>query len=400
MKRKLPALFVAGAFAISIIPASSVLRADERGSLDPIHEDAKLEVAEEHNINTLPPAGPHRIYVVEPIFPVFSRSKVWVVDGDKMQILGMFGAGAAGNLAIAPDHSRLYYADTYWARGDRGERTDVVTAWDPQTLSPLGEAILEKGRFLVVPKRSNLDVSTDGRYIYSYNMSPSTAISVVETASMAYRGEIEIPGCALVFPSAPGRFSSVCADGTLLTVDHDDDLAASSRRSVAFFDSENDPVYEHAAFDKPANKVHFLTYEGKIITADLTPDEPTFEKAWSLLSADDRKNKWRPGGWMPVSYNAATQRLYVLMHRGLKWTHKQAGEEVWVYNMKTKKRVQRIKLGAAHAHTLKVTNDEKPVLFTLTETAALYSWDPKTGKNRGKLEGLGLSPYVLMADGD
>ena len=46
------------------------LRADERGSLDAVHEDAKLEVAEEHNINTLPPAGPHRIYVVEPIFPM------------------------------------------------------------------------------------------------------------------------------------------------------------------------------------------------------------------------------------------------------------------------------------------------------------------------------------------
>src|SRR5882724_1824042 len=104
MKHNLPALFVAGAFALSMIPASSVLRADERGSLDAVHEDAKLEVAEEHNINTLPPAGPHRIYVVEPIFPVFSRSKVWVVDGDKLKIIGMFGAGCAGNLAIAPDH--------------------------------------------------------------------------------------------------------------------------------------------------------------------------------------------------------------------------------------------------------------------------------------------------------
>ncbi len=223
---------------------------------------------------------------------------------------------------------------------------------------------------------------------------------MVATTDMSYKGEIEIPGCALVFPSAPGRFASVCADGTLLTVQHDEALEATSERSAAFFDAENDPVFEHAAFDKRAGMVHFLTYEGKLISADLSGDTPTFAPAWSLLSAADRKNKWRPGGWMPVSYNAATGRLYVLMHRGLKWTHKQAGEEVWVYNMKTKKRIQRIKLGAAHAHTLKVTNDDKPILFTLTETAALYAWDAKTGKNRGKLEGVGLSPYVLMADGD
>lgn len=400
MTRKLPTLFVAGAFALSMIQASSVLQADERGSLEPIHEDAKLQGAEEHTVATLPPPGPHRLYVVEPIFPVFSRSKVWVVDGDKLKVVGTLSAGCCSNLVIAPDHSELYVAETYWSRGDRGERTDVVTAYDSQTLKIKGEAVLEKGRFLVVTKRTAADVSPDGRYVYSYNMAPSTAISVVDAKELNYKGEIEIPGCALVFPSAPGRFSSVCADGTLLTVNHDDDLAATSSRSAAFFDSENDPVYEHAAFDKPANRVHFLTYEGKIITADLTPDEPAFEKPWSLLSADDRKNKWRPGGWMPVSYNAATQRLYVLMHRGLKWTHKQAGEEVWVYNMKTKKRVQRIKLGAAHAHTLKVTNDEKPILFTLTETAAIYAWDAKTGKNRGKLEGLGISPYVLMADGD
>ena len=88
------------------------------------------------------------------------------------------------------------------------------------------------------------------------------------------------------------------------------------------------------------------------------------------------------------------------MHRGLKWSHKQAGEEVWVYNMSTRKRVQRIRLGADHAHTLKITNDEKPILFTLTETAKLIAWNPATGKERGRIEGLGLSPYVLMAEGD
>ena len=398
MERSLVATLAAGTFSLFFAPLAVL--ADERGSLESLHEEAKLEVAEAHTIQTLTAADAHRVYVVEPIFPVFSRSKVWVVDGDAMKILGMFGSGAAGNLSIAPDHSRLYYADTHWSRGDRGERTDVITAFDARTLSPVGEAILEKGRFLVVTKRFNSDTSPDGRYVFSYNMAPSTAISVVDATDMSYQGEIEIPGCALVFPSAPRRFSSVCADGTLLTTTFDDNLASTNTRSAAFFDAENDPVFEHPAFDKPANKVHFVTYEGNVITANLTPNEPSFEQPWSLLSKTDRKNMWRPGGWMPVTYNAPLNRLYVLMHRGLRWTHKQAGEEVWVYDMRTKKRVKRIKLGDAHAHTMKVTRDEKPVLFTLTETATLMSWDARTGKPRGKLEGLGLSPYVLMTDGD
>jgi methylamine dehydrogenase heavy chain len=398
MERSLVATLAAGFFSLFLTPLAT--QADERGSLDPIHEEAKLEVAEEHVTLTLPAADAHRVYVVEPIFPVFSRSKVWVVDGDAMKILGMFGAGAAGNLAISPDHSRLYYAETFWSRGDRGERTDVITAYDARTLFPVGEAVLEKGRFLVVPKRFNSDTSPDGRYVYSYNMAPSTAISVVDAQNVAYQGEIEIPGCALVFPSAPRRFSSICADGTLLTTTFDENLNAAATRSAAFFDAEKDPVFEHPAFDKMGNRLHFVTYEGNVISVDLTPDQPTFEKPWSLLSKADRKNHWRPGGWMLASYNAPLNRLYVLMHRGLQWTHKQAGEEVWVYDMRTKKRVQRIKLGDAHAHTLKVTKDEKPVLFTLTETAVLMSWDARTGKRRGALEGVGLTPYLLMTDGD
>lgn len=399
MNRKLLVTLLAALFPLCVATLPAAAR-DPRGSTDPVHEEAKDFMGEVHDIVRLPPPDPHRLYVVEPIFPVFSRSKTWVVDGDKMQIVGMFNGGAASNLVIAPDHSRLYWLETYWSRGDRGERTDVVTAFDPETLAPENEAILENGRFLAVIKRFDADISPDGKYVYSYNMAPSTAISVVDTSDMSYKGELEIPGCALVFPSAPRRFSSLCADGTMLTVKFDENMVADSERSERFFDAENDPVFEHPAFDKVHNKLHFLTYQGNVITADLTNDQPTFEKPWNLLSAADRKARWRPGGWMPISYNAYTNRLYVLMHRGLNWTHKQAGEEVWVYNMNTKRRVQRIRLGADHAHTLKITNDEKPILFTLTETAKLIAWNPRTGKERGRIEGIGISPYVLMADGD
>ena len=399
MNRKLLATLLAGLFPICLASAPAIAQ-DPRGSIEPVHPEAKDFMGEQHDIARLPAPNAHRLYVIEPIFPVFSRSKTWIIDGDKMQIMGMFNGGAASNLVIAPDHRKLYWLETYWSRGDRGERTDVVTAIDPETLIPENEALLENGRFLVVVKRFDADISPDGKYVYSYNMAPSTAISIVDTSDMGYKGELEIPGCALVFPSAPRRFSSLCADGTMMTVKFDENMMPASERSERFFDAENDPVFEHPVFDKSQNKLHFLSYEGNVITADINADQPVFSKPWNLLSAADRKARWRPGGWMPVSYNSHTNRLYVLMHRGLKWSHKQAGEEVWVYNMSTRKRVQRIRLGADHAHTLKITNDEKPILFTLTETAKLIAWNPATGKERGRIEGLGLSPYVLMAEGD
>ena len=65
-------------------------------------------------------------------------------DADTGGLLGTITSGTPGvGFVIAPlfaaDHREIYLAETYYARGVRGERTDVVTVYDASTLQPLAE---------------------------------------------------------------------------------------------------------------------------------------------------------------------------------------------------------------------------------------------------------------------
>ena len=98
--------------------------------------------------------------------------------------------------------------------------------------------------------------------------------------------------------------------------------------------------------------------------------------------------KWRPGGWQLAAFHAPTHRLFVLMHEGGKWTHKVAGEEVWVFDTETKQRIHRLHL-PGHRFSIAVTQDEQPLLFALSETASISVFDATTWEHKGEREGLG-----------
>jgi methylamine dehydrogenase heavy chain len=223
-------------------------------------------------------------------------------------------------------------------------------------------------------------------------------VSVVDTKAKKYLGEIEIPGCGLIFPSAGNRFSSLCSDGTLLTATFDDKLKTKLSRVGPFIDVVNDPVYEHAAMDKQKGKVHFLSYEGMVYSADLSQEKPTISPGWSLLTDADKAESWRPGGWQVVNMHRPTGKLYVLMHKGARWTHKTPGEEVWVFDIATKKRVNRIHL-KEHAISIALSQDDDPHLYTQTETATLITYDALSGKEVGEMK-FGITPYLLFTHGD
>jgi methylamine dehydrogenase heavy chain len=77
---------------------------------------------------------------------------------------------------------------------------------------------------------------------------------------------------------------------------------------------------------------------------DVSGDAPRFEKPWPLLSDDDRADEWRVGGTQYLAVHRASDRLYALVHQGGVDSHKDAGTELWVYDLASKKRVQRIEL--------------------------------------------------------
>jgi methylamine dehydrogenase heavy chain len=361
-----------------------------------VPEGAALGTQEGHPTLTLPEPQPHWVYVLEPVFPHLIASKVWILDGDTLQLKGMANAGYTANLVLSHDKSAFYFTETYWSRGTRGDRVDVVTTYDAKTLNPTGEVVLPEGRFLVVPKKQNAQLSTDGRYLFSFNMDPAFGLSLVDLKENRYVGEIETGGCSLAFPTGPTSVATLCPDGSFAHVTFDAQGQAKIENSQPFFDSEADPVFEHPAMSHPAKKAFFVSYDGWVYPVDLD-GMPKVGERWKLQGQGDEA--WRPGGWQLAAYHAPSDRLFVLMHQGGRWTHKQAGEEVWVYDAASKERVRRVPL-EHHSHSLTVSNDEQPLMFALTETASIQVYDGTSYEHKGTKEGIGISPYLLYTFGE
>ncbi len=393
-----PGKLVGAAAVAGLLLWPVALPAQERGT-EGLPKEAVLEVEEEHTTAVLGPASPHWVYVLDPVFPHLIASKVYVVDGDSVRIIGMINTGYVPNIALSPDGSRIYVAETYWSRGTRGERTDVVTYYDGSTLEATGETVLPRGRFLVVPKKPDAALTFGGRYLLSFNMDPATTVSVVDVVEQKYITDIEVPGCSLVYPTGERSFSMLCPDGSLIDVSFEPDGKATIREQEPFFDSENDPVFEHAVVSEKDRRAFFVSYEGTVYEAKIEDGRMRISGSWSLLSDADRAESWRPGGWQLMAYHAPSDRLFVLMHRGGRWTHKQAGEEVWVFDVNTRERLQRIPL-EHHSISLSVSQDEKPLLFALSEAASLTVIDLGSGEVKGVLEGLGDSPFLTYVVGE
>ena len=362
-------------------------------------EGAKLPLAEEPKTATLPDASPHWVYILENVFPYLVAGKVWIVDADSLSVMGMVSAGYTPNISLSSGASEIYVAETYWSRGTRGERTDIVTVYDGKTLEPQGEIPLPKGRFLSVIKKYHAGLTTDGRYMLSFNMAPATTVSVVDVKTRTYLTDIETPGCGLIYPTGPTRFSMICADGALLTVTFDGSGNAEMTRGEPFFDAENDPVFEHAGFSTAAQQAFFVSYEGMVYPVDFSGATPSPGAPWSLLTDADEAENWRPGGWELAGYHPQSGRLYVQMHQGDKWTHKWAGEEVWVFDTATKTRVGRIPMEEP-ALSLVVTQDDNPLLVTLSEAASISVFDATTLEHKGDVGELGITPYLLYVTGE
>jgi methylamine dehydrogenase heavy chain len=348
---------------------------------------------------TLPAVGPNWIFVLDAGFPSNVAARVYIVDTARLKMIGQVSGGYLSNFVLAPDHHEFYSVDTYYSRGWRGTRTDVVSIFDAKTLNFSGEVELPPKRLLIVPKRDSSAITPDGQFILVANMTPATSISVVDAKARKFVGEIETPGCVQAFPSGNRQFDSMCADGSLLTVQLDDSGKEKGKTtSKPFFDPSKDPV-----FDQPAlvgTKAYFDSYYGNLYQVDLSGTEAKADAPWSLITAADKAGKWRPGGWQTVAVEPKSGVLLVLMHQGGDWTHKQFGSEVWVFDLAKKQRVKRIKLKTP-GYSIFATNADKPMLEVLDlqtsmqeGTGQLEAYNLTDGKFIGKLDQIG-SPFVI-----
>jgi methylamine dehydrogenase heavy chain len=336
--------------------------------------------AETSDVALLPDPAPHRVMLLD----VFGGGEARILDGDSGKILGGVSAASLSNLAVAPGQKQIYVAESIWTKGNRGDRQDMVSVYDGKTLNLTGEIAIP-GRVFMGPRMQNFALSAGAGRGYVYNMTPGSSVVVVDLKAAKVERTVELPGCALVFPFGDDGFASLCGDGSLATVT----LGAGGpalTRSKPFFDAEADPVFENSPTDRASGLTLFVTYTGRVHPVRLGAT-PAFEAAWSLLEAagfpapstSDRELAWRPGGEQALTYHRASGRLYVLMHPGGHWTHKDAGTEVWCFDVAKHALLKRYKLDKP-LDAITVTQDAEPVLFGVDKENVLYVLKPDSGE--------------------
>lgn len=355
--------------------------------------------AEHLTVATLPPNSPHRIYVLDEAFNNEIDARVHLFDGDTYKRLGQIDAGFNPGFNLSPDGKTTVVGTTYYARGSRGARTDVVEFTDNSTLAVTHEIVLPAKRAMTLPSYFNLGYSADARFLYVSYITPAASFGVLDPNKGTVLDEIDTAGCVLVIPSGPDKVSSICESGRLLTVSlNDQGHEAARAMSDVFFDPDTDPVFVQGV--PTSDGYAFLSFLGQVHEVDLTGAQPSFRQPWSLLSAADKAQSWRPGGTQVGAIHRKSGKLFVTMHRGGEGTHKQAGTEIWVFDMKTHQRTAHWPL-ASHklkpAVALQVSQDDAPLAFVATDNSAVAVFDALSGELRHVEKQLGQTPWLMMS---
>jgi methylamine dehydrogenase heavy chain len=281
---------------------------------------------------------------------------------DPGHVRGRLGAGQFPNLQVARTRPETYVAETFYARGTRGQRTDVVTIYDNASLAPSGEIVLTGSyRYLSSPQPNAFQLSGDESLGFLFGFTPAAYIKVLDLKARTMLSEIPIPGCALAYPTGARGFSTLCNDGTMLSLTLDDaGHVASQTATKAFNDLTDDPLFNQPAM--VGTVAYFASLKGQVQPVDLAGPVARVLDPWPLLSAEEAKADWRPSGWQVAAADGAG-RLYVIMQPHAKdGSHKDGGPEVWVYDLKTRAKVATIKLRIP-ADSISISGGDHPVLL-------------------------------------
>jgi methylamine dehydrogenase heavy chain len=347
----------------------------------------------------LPEPNPHWVYLIDHSSSLLVTN-ITVVDGDAGRVVGTISSSYLPNFVMTPDAQAIYVSETYWSRGARGTRSDMVTAYSPRTLVPSTEVQLPNGRLLANGKKYGLSLSTDGHYLFSANMRPGTSVSVVDLTRSTLVTEVETPGCALAYPTGVASFAYVCGNGALMNISIS--AAGEARKTVThtFFDPEHDPVFDAPAMVSGDDHFYFISYHGQVWPVTRVDGRAEPKPPWNILTETERRTGWRPGGYYQLlALHPMHKRLFVLMHQGGEWTHKQYGTQVWVVDTETGRVVRRDPL-LAPASSIAVTLDDDPLLFAINEsTLSVYRITGDSLRHVRDIKAVGASFMSVPGEG-
>lgn len=293
-----------------------------------------------------------------------------------------------------PRRGEIYAAETYYSRGIRGDRSDVLTVYAADTLAPVHEIGLPAKIAAVLPFRHYIALLDDGRHLAVFNMTPAQSVSIVDIEARRFVGEISTPGCALMLPSADRAFLMLCGDGTLQLLRLDRSGQESARlRTAPFFDVETDPV-----FDRPVATPEgwlLASFGGNVFEVTVRGNDIVIGEPWSILDDADREAGWRPGGAQLMAHHAGLDLLVALMHVGGTDTHEEPGTEAWVIDRQAQRRIARIALPGP-TMGLHITPSTEPLLVAAERGGPLHVYDLRTTRLLRSIPEPGVDTMIMQ----
>ncbi len=342
------------------------------------------------------PASKHWVWINDLVFAHMADGAAHLVDGDSGRYLGTLSTGFGfTRVVLARDGKVIYSPETYFSRGTRGTRTDVVSVYDAATLGVIGEIPIPPKRASNFPAMGDMVLTDDGRFLLIFNFTPSSSVTVVDTTTRKFIGEIETPGCALIYPTGPRSFFTLCGDGSaqLITLS-DKGAVAKQNRTLRLFDVDHDPVTEKPV--RVAGTWYFVSFDGRIYPMSSTKEGLTVGTPWWLSSEAERKLGWRPGGLQQLAAHAGQNRLYAIMHQGNRDTHKDPGKVIWVFDLSTRARVLEIPTRNLTG-SIQISTDNKPLLYgAFADSSILDIYDATTGRPLRAVKDVGATPTLLV----
>jgi methylamine dehydrogenase heavy chain len=325
--------------------------------------DAQIE-PEQASVATL---APHQ---GQPWFWLWGNRAPSMVDGraflfdDNGKMLGQLDTGLwFSSLLPAAKRNELFAVETYFSRGTRGTRSDVITVYDPQTLTAKREISIPAKRMNALGNTGLAVLSDDERFLLVLNYTPAQSVSIVDLDSNRFVSEVETPGCASLYSGGPRDFYAICGDGGFLHVRlGEQGQVLEQQRSAPLFDPLQDLLTTAAS--RIGDTWYFVSRENNVYAIQMNAAGIHLTQQWSLLSAAERKDNWRISGVNHTAAHVASGRLLVLMHQGKPETFQEPGTEVWVYDVATQQRLERISL-KEQSIAIGVSQDATPRLYSV-----------------------------------
>lgn len=347
---------------------------------------APLE-AETLGVLALDPANSERVYVADIAINNILDGRVRVFDARRGRLLGMIATGYAGYFVPKPATQEVLVATTYYSRGGRGQRTDVLEVHDAHTLAFKHEIVLPPIRAQALNYRGLLSLTANGRFALVQNATPATSVTVVDLQSRTVAGEIANPGCWGTMPAQghPQRFAMLCGDGKISTVTLNDQGQEADRQvSEQLFDADRDAWFLHT--DHVGDRFWFVSFRGELTEMDLGGPVARRVAQRSLLQRGDAREGWRPGGYQSFAVHPNGRWLVVAMHRkGAEGSHKFPAEQIWLMDLNSGQRLARYPGKGAVSMVFSRSGQRLQALDGLT--GAMHVWQvQRDGRLQHRLE--------------